>query len=116
MPPEEKKARCMFERKVSKLEMKVLRSWDDMETGRLWKHAGDDTIAPVRLYIHEIFALQAWRQREKKRQTSVVKITVTTSLISARHLTNWLLFLGRQQRRLKTTLGICRGILAGRTE
>ena len=76
------KERRLFRRKVSKCELKVLRNWLDVESGRLWKNEPDDATTKVGLYIHELFGLNAWRKREEAKQVNIPKITVRASFFT----------------------------------
>jgi hypothetical protein len=80
MPPKEK---FQFEREMTKAELKVMRNWEDIGNRRGWKGLPDDTLGRIRLYIHEMFALEHWRKRDGGKGVSVVKITVRTDAHSS---------------------------------
>ena len=74
------KEKYQFQRELSKMELKILRNWEDVGKGRraAWQHSSDNEVFPVRLYIHEVFALAAWRVRDGGKEIRVVNINVGT--------------------------------------
>ena len=72
------KEKHQFQRELSKMELKVLRNWEDVGKSRraAWQHSSDDEVFPVRLYIHEVFALAAWRVRDGGKEIRFVNINV----------------------------------------
>ena len=54
--------RCKFERVVTKYEMVALRPWEDRRSHQPWRDRSDDYAPFIRLYLHEVFALRAWRE------------------------------------------------------
>jgi hypothetical protein len=75
MPP--KKEALQFCRDVHKDEMIAMRNWLDVAASRKgWIGAPGDTVLRSRLYIHETFALGAWRKSLDGKRFAVPKITV----------------------------------------
>lgn len=68
---------------MTKAELKVMRNWEDIGNRRGWKGLPDGTLRRIRLYIHEMFALEHWRKRDGGKGVSVVKITVRTDAHSS---------------------------------
>jgi hypothetical protein len=82
------KERYMFERAMTKAELMTLRNWEAIANRRGWKGFPEDKLGKVRLYIHEVFSLESWRERDGGKKINLVKITVrpnTRFFVFGRH-------------------------------
>jgi hypothetical protein len=71
--------RYQFTRKVKIYEGKVLRNWVDMEKKhKFWKDLPNSEEVILRLWMHEVYALAAWRARDGGKPCSLPPITVSS--------------------------------------
>jgi hypothetical protein len=83
-PKKGPKENYQYQRHVTILEAKVLRNWLDVGKHRKpsWDTLPDSTVVNLRLWIHEVFALAAWRKREEGEEVRVIDLTVRTHSIT----------------------------------
>lgn len=82
MPP--KKESFMAERHVSQEELVQLRAWQKtkVESRNCWaKLPPGETTAKVRLYIHELFILKAYREKHALKAMKAITITVSSQIL-----------------------------------